>query len=87
MKLLYELSFEHLKFEIPQGLPRDNTFRVFKDEAVTGDSESHIIGDVGAEAGKPIDWLLNLRILRSFPMCDWDDPYDFLALCYDGLSL
>ena len=35
----------------------------------TGDHEFHIVGGVQVEAEIAMDWLLNLLILRSFPMC------------------
>ena len=34
----------------------------------TGDSEFHTSGGVQGEAGKAMDWFLNLLISRSFPM-------------------
>lgn len=45
----------------------------------TRDTEFHSVGSVQAEAGKEMDWLLNLLILRSFSMCT------FMILSFLGL--
>lgn len=85
MKLLYELSFEHLKFEMPEGdlviiVSKCSKMKLF----ATGDSEFHIVGVSKQKLEKQwigcwTCWLKGLFqcvLLRFFALCYMVYPHN-----------
>lgn len=79
MKLLYELSFEHLKVEMPEGdlviiVSKCSKMKLF----ATGDSEFHIVGVI-SRSWKSNGLVVELADLTDLLQCVL---LRFFALCY-----
>lgn len=83
MKLLYELSFEHLKVEMPEGdlviiVSKCSKMKLF----ATGDSEFHIVGVFKQKLEKQWIGCWTCWLNGSSPMC----AFKILCFMLYGLS-